>query len=163
MNIQKIFNFIGNKVPNYKIIYNDDKIEIPFEGGYRNSNFKKEGTHTKRFPNGQIKSIRKYKNGKKHGLQKTFGLDGTPVYEIEFDNGKLHGDFIEYYPNGQVSRFIQGSNGKKNGIYKKFSMSGQLLQLRTFKDDIEHGPAEDYNHDGKLLAKYNYVNGKVIE
>jgi hypothetical protein len=97
MNLDKILEFIGDKVPKYSK-ENWDKYEIPkpTKNGYRDENGK-QGEWEKYFQNGQLDYIGNYKNGKKNGYWEIYFEDGQLYYKGNYEDGNRVGYWEEYF------------------------------------------------------------------
>lgn len=94
-----------------------------------------QGYWTYYFPNGKVKSMGTYLNGKKAG-----------VWKFYFDNGKL----------AQQGNFI---NGEPDGIWKIYYQSGNLLANEVYVSGLLEGGYTELADDSsgnKITAKGNY-------
>ncbi|MEG0236188.1 MAG: hypothetical protein RR523_11840 [Cetobacterium sp.] len=85
---------------------------------------KKHGKSTfyNKYPN-SIASITPYKNGKEHGVLKTYYANGNLEYEVEYKEGHLNGNWKKYYNDGvTVGLHYIYKDGKK---------------IKTLKQDVE--------------------------
>jgi hypothetical protein len=76
-----------------------------------------------------------FKNGVRHGLMKTYSIDGVLYQTFWYENGKIQDTAKMYFPDGRVFR------------------------KTPFKDDSAHGVQTQYYGSGKVRARINFVNG----
>ena len=92
---------------------------VPFTGeisGIQSGNLKNgkmDGEWSKYFDNGQLLSVRNYKDGKLHGLSEDYRRYGEGVQLSETGNYK---------------------NGKKEGLWEFFNKDGSLKKTETYED-----------------------------
>ena len=88
------------------------------------------------YPNGNIKSIRKYSNGKK--------------------NGKHEG----WWPNGSKKYLYYFKKDESFGTHKEWHANGELFTLKNFRTGLEHGEQKAWDKNGELMYKYIYNDGR---
>ena len=103
-----------------------------------------------------LNSESEYKDGKKHGLGKSFFENGELKSIDNFKDRKLHGPSKDYYENGKLK--IEGNykDSKKHGLRKEYFESGALEAELNYKDNKLHGPSKSYYESGKLKIEGNY-------
>jgi len=70
----------------------------------------REGYRQKR-----LKFIKKYKNGRQHGITR-FWYDSGQLESVEpYRNGKINGMLARYYENGQIKTYIHLVDGQRGG------------------------------------------------
>ncbi len=72
------------------------------------------------------------KNGKRHGIWKSFHRDGTLWSEGEFNEGVRQGVSIAYHPNGAKRYHGFFTNGLKSGVWKFYDENGEFLRDVSF-------------------------------
>ena len=87
-----------------------------------------------------VKYEEKWKNDKKHGIQKEYFMSHPKEKKIKF---------ITTYKNGKI-----------DGPYKSFHFNGQLKEERTYKNGKENGHTKLYDREGKLKSWRIVQNGK---
>lgn len=99
------------------------------------------------FENGNIKSERKYSDGKLDGEALEYFEDGSLRRKVEWKNGKKDGSFTLYYHKGGVE--VKGlSQGERMINLKRFYQDGSLEQEEWFDPDGDVARAVRYNTDG---------------
>ena len=71
------------------------------------------------YPQGNLKQIKHYKNGVKHGETIRYYDNGQVLDEFNFKNGLRHGTLTTYFHNGKIMKQSLWKNGKliKHNIY----------------------------------------------
>jgi antitoxin component YwqK of YwqJK toxin-antitoxin module len=112
-----------------------------------------QNTKTERYPNGGIKFIKHYDQGKIDGQAQWFYPNGTIEQIVSFENGKENGNAYYYYNDGALKHFRNWKDGKMIGYANDFfDSSVWVMQAVLF-----------YNDSGKLVYKKSYDGtGKTI-
>jgi len=85
---------------------------------------------------------------------------GEQIVSIkEYKDGKLHGIEITYYLNGNVKEERYYENGFKTGEHRGWWESGNIKYIYHFKNDVFNGNIKVWNETGMLFNDLNYVNG----
>lgn len=99
-----------------------------------------------------IMSEETYKNGKLHGIYKTFYNSGKPTEVANYVNGLLDGPYKKYAIKGHVYQSFTYKAGKLNGTATYYNRKdGEIHTKGTFKDDVRVGTWENYS-DGELVS-----------
>ena len=88
--------------------------------------------------NGQIKSEKNYKNGKRDGKYTTWFENGHKAYEANYKNGKRDGKKTVWFENGQI------------------------WTEENYKDDKLDGKVTNWNENGQILLELNYKYGELV-
>ena len=115
---------------------------------------KKEGTAYIYFPDGKVKQIITYNDGKKSGLSKEFDHDGKVISLLEYSN-----DFL--VSREKINRI--DNNGMKQGDWKEFYPNGTVRVEMTYKDNMLYGYYKEYDIKGNLTLTMLYDNGAVVK
>ena len=67
------------------------------------------------WPNGQIKNIHTYKDGKRDGLWTSWYENGQKIYETTYKDGEHDGLYTVWYSNGQKSSENTFKDGEQDG------------------------------------------------
>lgn len=67
-----------------------------------------------------------YKEGKKHGIYKSWHANGQLSSQYYIKEGKIDGIYRSWYDNGQLEKEYNTKDGNLNGIYKCWYDDGQL-------------------------------------
>lgn len=84
--------------------------------------------------NGQMKTIKRYDDGKQNGYAESWYEDGTPWSKMMYKDGKMIGDYFNNHPNGRVKLKGRYEKGLKYGDWIQFSESGDTISIETHKD-----------------------------
>ena len=85
--------------------------------------------------NGKPRAEISYKDGKQHGLSRSFDRDGNLILELPYVEGKREGLSKKYFAGGK-----------------------QLYQTTEYKNDKLHGVQTKYRENGKVMSEARYEN-----
>ena len=107
-----------------------------------------------------ISSIKNYKAGKKHGLDKSFYNDGSIMSELYWKNGIRHGIWKRYHKNGQLKmKQIWIDNGElKSEVY--YSKNG--LDIISEWSNVLDSSQMTYPENVKEIIKNEKLNMKGV-
>ncbi|MEC7822200.1 MAG: hypothetical protein VYA20_00420 [Candidatus Neomarinimicrobiota bacterium] len=88
------------------------------------------------YSDNQLKSLRKYSDGKKYGKHQGWWENGNQKYEYYFKNDQNVGQHMQWHSNGQ------------------------LFIVKNFKNGIEEGEQKAWDQNGNLMYKYIYHKGR---
>jgi len=94
----------------------------------------KNYTTTEWHENGHKKSVTTYKNGKIHGIERSFYENGKKSIEAEMNADKLHGLYTSWYENGQLNSKANYSNHKLDGAVTVWHPNGQKKSEAQYKE-----------------------------
>ena len=127
------------------IYYRDKKQTILYTGDYReyydNGTLKLEmqigngvpqGTCVVYFENRKPHEIRSYRDGKLHGLWRTYDISGQLISEAEYKNGEKHGTWRIWDELGTQRYEMNYYEGKKHGMWRMWDEKGQLTDERRY-------------------------------
>ena len=91
-------------------------------------NGKKQNKSTYWFPDGKLKIVATYHNGKLHGEKKQWSNDSvyTLVSHLNYHLGKVHGEQKQWYKTGELYKRLNLNMGKEEGIQQAFRKNGDL-------------------------------------
>ena len=78
------------------------------------------------------------------------------ISEEEYKDGKKHGISKSWHANGQLSSEYYNKEGKIDGVYKSWHNNGQLEKKYNTKDGNLHGIYKCWYDDGQLEDEFNY-------
>ena len=121
----------------------------------------KDGILREYHNNGRIYSEINYKDGKKHGLFRTWFDNGQLHDSAYFENDSLIGYGVSYYHNG-VKNYEEQRNKshKKFGYFKFWYDNGVLGSIEYFINGQLHGEWKKYYKTGQPEFILNYVHGE---
>ena len=85
-------------------------------------------------PNGQLKIIGNFSNGKKVGNWVEYYMSGIKKSEGQFANGKKDGAWIHYFLNASIKETQLFTGGTKDGLWEKFDVHGTLVQTESYQN-----------------------------
>lgn len=100
----------------------------------------------------------KFEAKKFTGEKKYYYESGALKTIIRYKNGKREGMAANYYENGGVCVETEYKQGKKDGRYTWYFESGKPYRIITYKADKKHGPYKEYYHGGKLKLEATFTN-----
>lgn len=87
-----------------------------------------QGLFTSKWPNGKMKTIRHWMNGKRHGSEWVWFDNGKISYSREWLNGKRHGLELDWYHGGEL-RFRQHfDHGRLHGCEERWFRDGRCYR-----------------------------------
>ncbi len=135
-----------------------------------------------------IAKYQQYRKTKiKNGYYRIYHENGNLSMEMNYKNGKLHGEERSYHPNGQLQNISSSYMGSYEGTFKYWYATGVLYQegnyvnnniegnLTTyypngtlkeivfFSKSVENGPYTFYHQNGKLKEEGFFINGPNFE
>ena len=114
---------------------------------------KKEGSAYIYYPDGKIKQIITYRNGKKEGISKEFDQNGNVITLLEYNN-----DFL--VSRERINR--RDNEGLRQGSWKDFYPSGNIKTEKSYLNDKLHGYYKEYDEKGNLVLTMLYENGVIV-
>ena len=74
------------------------------------------------------------KQGKLHGISKSYFKSGVLQFEANFKEGVFDGigSYKSFFENGNMNQLGNFKNGKKDGLWKIWAENGELLKEVTF-------------------------------
>lgn len=115
--------------------------------------------------------INRYRDGKKHGVWKTFFPDESLKTEATYSYGKLNGYFKEYDAQGNLMYIKKYANDVEiydapelasYEIRKSYYRNGKPKVVASYKDDIPEGTRREYNEQGQVIKGYIFKAGRII-
>ena len=123
------------------------------------------------YPNNQLQSKGKYKNGYREGKWKYYYPDGNLKEKGRYKQWKKEGTWKRYHNNGVMMQKTTFKNGLTNGKSISFFNNGQIKNRSTNVEGSRVGPIERYQENGDidtLKKTFNEIylenlNGQKIE
>jgi antitoxin component YwqK of YwqJK toxin-antitoxin module len=113
-------------------------------------------------PNGTPQESIPYRQGKPHGLKRTFLASGEPHTIEQWMHGEQNG-VTTFFSNGEKVSECEFVAGQREGIERKFEAGIQVVEEIAWHHDKRHGATRffhpsgthtDWYHDGKLVSKF---------
>lgn len=89
--------------------------------------------------------------------------NGQLSNERHYKDGKIHGISKSWYENGQLEAEISNKDGKQDGILKEWYENGQLKAVTSLKDSKLDGVSKIWDEDGKLIREITYKDGVEVK
>lgn len=91
-------------------------------------NGKKQNQATQWYPNGTLKQVANYQQGKLHGEKKMWLSDTSHILIAHYNYhlGKAHGEQKQWYPSGELYKKLHLKLGREDGIQQAFRRNGEL-------------------------------------
>jgi len=123
----------------------------------------KHGAWTTYHPNGLVKTVTSYVNGKKQGIHLEIDNRGDLTQKLNYFNDQLHGEFVRYeYSKVKEERFYL--NNLLEGTLKKYYSNGKVQEESNFENGKREGVSRWYDQEGNLTIEYEYRdNERVVE
>lgn len=89
---------------------------------------KKQNQSIKWYPDGHLRQIENYHDGRLHGIKKVWSTDTNHILisQLKYAFGKLHGAQKKWYLTGEIHKILQLNMGKEEGIQQAFRENGDL-------------------------------------
>ena len=123
--------------------------------------FKNDGYSYAYHPNGQLKMMGIFKDGKENGLRYTYYSNGNRQCVCNYLNNKRAGQSAIYWDNGQLFSKEEYREGLLWQVFERYQKDGQKMDIGTFKDG--NGTIKDYNDKGSLEQIDTYINGVKVK
>jgi antitoxin component YwqK of YwqJK toxin-antitoxin module len=139
-----------------QLIIKDPELEIEIEQPFHPS---ETDTYTSYYANGTLKTQCFYREGRLHGLARSFAENGQLLAESWFIDGKRQGKMRQYYLSGCLYSLCCYKDGLLHGTQKYFFENGTPKAILHYKEGWLEGDVYLYNGDGKLIRELHYQNG----
>ena len=97
------------------------------------------------------------KEGKKHGLYRSWHINGLLMAEGNYKDGKEDGLHQGWYENGQLEIEANYINGIYEGKFKRWFEDGKVMYETDFING--NGIDKEYYKNGQIKTEINYKNG----
>ena len=130
----------------------------------------RDDTDLTRWPDGKIKTKKRYRWGKEHGSQEWYHKNGQPELRKEYEYGEvLDGLYARFsydgyilqtdsYKNGILRVTIGYHDDLKDGSFRIYNENGQATEVGFYKRGKRSGPWCLYHDNGQLLRTGTYRN-----
>lgn len=155
------------------------KFKVKFKNG------REEGQAIEYAPDGSITALIEYKKGyvinteninrlregKKHGLWKTFYPNEKIKTEENYFYGKKDGYFKEFDKDGNLTSIQKYDNDDlvidapeltTYDVKTDYFRNGKKRIVQSYKDDIPEGIRREYSPEGQVVKSYIFKNGMII-
>lgn len=125
---------------------------------YKNVPF--SGTIENHYPDGKVKTIATFFQGKRTGWHTEWYVNGLPAAERFFDNNRKEGTHKGWWANGLQKFEFNYQNGIYQGNVKEWYETGQAFRNANFTKGYEDGTQQMWKSDGSIQANYVVKKGR---
>lgn len=111
------------------------------------------------WPNGKIKSIQRFLNGKQQEWAETFYEDGTKESTRWYNNGEKDSIHTGWWWNGNKKYEYHFKNGDYNGMFTEWYESGKMIQQVIYEKGKELC-GKGWRENGKLYMNFVMKDGR---
>lgn len=105
--------------------------------------------------NGKTRAEIAYKDGKQHGLSRSYDREGKLILELPYANGKREGLSKKYFAGGkQLYQTTEYKNDKIHGIQTKYRENGNVMSEAKFENGLTCIGLKEYLLDNTLKKQY---------
>ncbi|HEX6227170.1 MAG TPA: hypothetical protein VFZ52_22280, partial [Chryseolinea sp.] len=92
---------------------------------------------TTKHENGKTRAEIPYKDGKQHGISRSFDRNGDVILELPYVDGKREGLSKKYFAGGKkLYQTTEYKNDKLHGLQTKFRENGRVLSEARYENDF---------------------------
>ena len=114
-----------------------------------------------KYPDGKIRSRKRFQNGKFHGISESWYDNQQLESQKNFNNGQFHGIFEEWYENGKLHLRNYNSNNRAFGFVECWREIGERYYSNNYWNGQRHGLCQYWTTSNELIETY-YFNGDSI-
>jgi len=112
-----------------------------------------------KYPSGQKRLERTFKNGQPNGLSVSWHENGQKRLEETYKDGEVDGLSVAWYESGQEELEGYFKDGKSNGLSILYYSNGQKEKEENYKDDQLNGPVNQWYLNGQKKSEAFFKNG----
>ena len=114
--------------------------------------------------NGKPRAEISYKDGKQHGLSKSFDRDGKLILELPYAEGKREGLSKKYFAGGkQLYQTTEYKNDKLHGVQTRYRENGKVMSEARYENDFPCLGLKEYLLDNSLKKQYPQIKITPID
>lgn len=121
----------------------------------------KDGIYMTYYPEGRIKTLGSYVNGKLNGVYLELSDREQVEYKASYLNDVLHGP-VAKYKYGRATQELSYKNGILDGAFTEYSDRGKLSKKGFFKDGKQDGLLQFFDDEENLMMEYQYKDGEKV-
>ncbi|MFT4605971.1 MAG: hypothetical protein ACI9W4_002716 [Rhodothermales bacterium] len=118
------------------------------------------GTITERYPDGSLKSVTTYLNGRKEGESRGFYPDGSLSFDRTYQSGLKEGIHSGWWEDGTPKFEYAFDSGEHQGSAREWFRDGSLYREFNYQAGHESGSQKMWFQDGSLRANYVVRDGR---
>jgi antitoxin component YwqK of YwqJK toxin-antitoxin module len=135
----------------------NNKLVYEYEYIVKNGDTILDGYYKEYRDNGKIKYDLNYQNGQLHGQAKYYWDNEQCRTILNYENGKILSQQYNWDKEGKIIDSITITNG--NGILKEYYPTRRILSTSEIKNGIENGESIEYDKNGNLEFSFTYKDG----
>lgn len=112
------------------------------------------------YPTGEIKSTARFSSGSREGEQYTYHENGQLASVRSYRNNKKHGEHVGWWPNGNKKFSYHFIDGLQEGESLEWYVDGELFREMNYTKGKEEGSQKMWENDGSIRANYVVKNGR---
>ena len=112
----------------YREFYDNGTVKLEM----RIKNGQPDGAHVIYFENRRPKEVRSYREGKLHGLWRTYDIAGQLISEANYVDGNKEGIWRIWDELGALRYEMSYTNNKKSGSWKMWDDKGNLVDEKKY-------------------------------
>lgn len=113
------------------------------------------------YPNGILKGLSYYKNGRLHGPSRFYSQEGRIIAESWFINDLRTGRTHQYFFDGSLSSLQIFNEGQREGRQLFYYPDHTLKSELNYSKGLLNGVVKLYHRNGALNRELHYQNGKL--
>ncbi len=105
-----------------------------------------------------------HKDGKRHGVSRSYYEDGKIVHnEVRYNMGRKNGITNSYYKNAQLYYSVKYVDGKREGILRKYYETSELMAEVPYKKGDAQSGLIEYQKSGEIKKIYPHIVFEEID
>ena len=115
--------------------------------------------------NGSLMSETTYEDGEPVGEGRTYGPAGKVLEVTPYQNGAIHGERVQHWPGTEEDaprRIIPYQEGVVEGTVRDFYQDGALYRAWQFRNGRPHGIEIQYDEEGKKTRTRYWLDGDIV-
>ena len=121
----------------------------------------KDGVCMTYHPEGKIKTLANYVNGKLNGVYLEMSEREQVELKAHYKNDLLHGTYAKY-KYGRPTQELNYKNNELHGPFSEYNDRGKLSKKGSFKDGKQDGILQFFDEEEKLMMEYKYKDGEKV-
>ncbi|WP_395848097.1 toxin-antitoxin system YwqK family antitoxin [Cystobacter fuscus] len=121
---------------------------------------RKQGAEHVRAPNGRLLERGEYREGKRHGIFRTWNEQGVLLEELSYAEGLPDGKWKLYWPDGQRALEMGYVKGTLEGENTTYYTNGNPRYRRTYQKGVVHGRHARWFESGLVEVEGAFNQGR---
>lgn len=113
---------------------------------------------------GSLETTCDFVDGMRHGRLRQFAADGTTlVREVSYVDDREDGVETRWFPSGARHQEITWRAGVRHGVERTWTATGVLVWERPYADGRLHGTVRAWGEDGRQISSEAWHEGVRVE